>query len=202
MIRPWRVLESVITFKDQWLTLRTDRCRNGAGVEIDPYHVLEYPDWVNIAAFTDDGRIVLVREYRHGAGKVMLGLPSGRMDETDLSAETAARRELLEETGYAGESCTELGTMFANPATHNNRTSTFLIGNATRIEEQSLDPNEEIEVIVEDFDAFLQRLKRREIGLSVSNTASLHLVVSHILADPAPAMENLRKAARLAFLPA
>lgn len=202
MIRPWRVLQSAITFKDQWLTLRTDRCRNGAGVEIDAYHVIEYPDWVNIAAFTGDGRIVLVREYRHGVGKVLRGLPSGTVDSTDPSAEAAARRELLEETGFAGDSFTELGAMFANPARQINRMSTFLAHNVTQIEGQSLDPNEEIEVVLEDFDAFLQRLKRREIGLSVSHVASLHLAVSHILADPAPDREDLRKAARQAFLPA
>jgi hypothetical protein len=63
--KPWRVMRSTITHRDPWLTVRSDACRTGRGQTLDPYHVLEFSDWVNVVALTPDSAIVLVHEYRH-----------------------------------------------------------------------------------------------------------------------------------------
>jgi ADP-ribose pyrophosphatase len=57
---------------------------------------------VGVLALTDDSRVVMVREFRPGPGLVLVELPGGGVDEGETVAGAAAR-ELLEETGYAGE---------------------------------------------------------------------------------------------------
>ena len=116
MVTPWKVLGSTITYQDPWIKVRSDRCVDGRGREISPFHVLEYPDWVNVVALTPQGEIVLVREYRHGAGEVVLGLPGGIIEPDGEKPSAAARRELVEETGYEGKECIEVGWTHANPS--------------------------------------------------------------------------------------
>lgn len=63
--------------------------------------VLESVDWINVVALTEDGRSVMVEQYRFGTGSCTLETPGGMVDagETPLQA---AQRELKEETGYSG----------------------------------------------------------------------------------------------------
>ena len=65
----WKTLESEYIIKRPWLTARRDKVQLPTGAVHDEYYVLEYPDWVNVIAITDDGRFVFVRQYRHGLGE-------------------------------------------------------------------------------------------------------------------------------------
>jgi ADP-ribose pyrophosphatase len=119
-IEPWRVLSSRISYEDRWLKVRSDDCVTADGRHISPYHVLEYPDCINVVALTPEGQLLLVREYRHGCGEIMLGLVSGAHEAADGesadAAERAARRELREETGYSGGRFTPILTSYPNPS--------------------------------------------------------------------------------------
>jgi len=66
---------------------------------VHDFYVIEAPDWINVIPLTDDGRVVLIEQYRHGTGEVSLEIPGGMVDEGE-SPQDAAARELLEETGY------------------------------------------------------------------------------------------------------
>jgi ADP-ribose pyrophosphatase len=96
--QPWEVLSSQYLSRKPWLTLRQDRVRLPNGSLIEEYNVLEYPDWVNIVAITTEGRIVLVRQYRHGLRAVHHELPAGVCETTDVDPEQTARRELRDLT--------------------------------------------------------------------------------------------------------
>lgn len=126
--------------------MRRDTCETPSGVLVPEYYVLEYPDWVNAMAVTDDGNVILVRQYRHPVGKVLLEIPGGVMDPEDASPEIAMRRELLEETGYAFDEMHFLGITSPNPSTHTNRVFMYLATGGKKIQEQQLDFNEEIDV--------------------------------------------------------
>jgi 8-oxo-dGTP pyrophosphatase MutT (NUDIX family) len=124
--RPWQVLSREYLHRKPWLTLRQDRVRLPGGNEIGEYWVSEYPDWVNVVAITRQDEIVLIRQYRHGIEGVHFELPAGVVDAEDAGPETAARRELREETGYAGGRWSHLMTISANPALQDNRVHCLL----------------------------------------------------------------------------
>ena len=94
----WTLLGSTYIHKGPWATLRADKCEMPDGRIVDEYYVLEYPNWVNAVALTEDGKVLMVRQYRHAAGVVSLEIPGGVIDG-DEQPEDAMRRELLEETG-------------------------------------------------------------------------------------------------------
>lgn len=143
----WTVESSRIGYSDRFLTHRMDRCVTERGNVLDPYHVLEFNDWCQVVALTDDGGLVTIEEYRHGGGDVFRGLPSGAIEpgEDPLAA---TRRELAEETGYVADTWLPLPLVWANPATQNNRIYDFLALGARPAGGQSLDPGETIEVTV------------------------------------------------------
>ena len=85
MDTPWRTLSSTSVVRDRWIDVRADRCVTPSGVEISPYYVLRYPDWVHVVALTPERGLVLVRQYRHGAGQWFLELPAGGLDGRDAS---------------------------------------------------------------------------------------------------------------------
>ncbi len=141
----WKVLESEYLIKRPWLTARKDKVMLPDGRVNPEYWVLEYPDWVNVIAITKDGRFVMERQYRHAAGMTCYELPCGVMEEGEMPLE-AAKRELLEETGYGNGEWKELMTLSANPSSMTNMAHSFLAVGVEKISEQQLDETEDLTV--------------------------------------------------------
>jgi 8-oxo-dGTP pyrophosphatase MutT (NUDIX family) len=157
-VKPWKTLASRYLFKRNGLAVRLDRVETRHGEAFEPY-VFEYGTWVNVIALTPEKQVVLIEQYRHGVGAVMLELPAGMMDERDAGPEAAARRELLEETGYAGARFIEVGRVYPNPATHTNMTCSFLALDVEKVAEQNLEETEDIEVQLLPWDEFVALVK-------------------------------------------
>jgi ADP-ribose pyrophosphatase len=96
--------------------------------------VLEAVDWVNVVPVTADGRTVMVSQYRFGIGATTLETPGGMIDSGEDSL-VAARRELVEETGYGGGRWRYLGAVQPNPAVHDNLCHHWLAEGVERIAE-------------------------------------------------------------------
>ncbi|MDE6779259.1 MAG: NUDIX hydrolase [Alistipes sp.] len=124
--RPWQVLDSEYVAREAWFTVRRERCRLPDGRTVPRYFVFEYPEWVNVIARTKDGLFVMIDQYRHGLGRTSYELAAGVADPTDESMEAAARRELMEETGFGGGKWRKLMSVCANPATQTNMTHCFV----------------------------------------------------------------------------
>ena len=139
----WRILSSKSLIKDRWIDVRADRCVTPSGAEISPYYVLTYPDWVHVVALTGRRDLILVRQYRHAAGRGFLELPAGGVEATDLNPEAAARRELSEETGYTSNRWLHVASLYPNPAMQTNRVHTFLALDAVAQDRQRLEAGEE-----------------------------------------------------------
>lgn len=128
-------------------SLRTNRARSPRTGEDHDFQIIEAPDWVNVIPLTVSKEVVMIRQYRHGIDSVTLEIPGGMLEPSD-SPESAARRELLEETGYGAHSMRSLGFVHPNPAIQNNRCFTFLALNAAPEGPQRLDGKEDIEVVL------------------------------------------------------
>lgn len=137
---------------------------------VEQYYVLEYPNWVNAVAITEDGNLLMVRQYRHAAGIVSLEIPGGVIDG-DEKPEDAMRRELLEETGYQFNNMEHLCTVYANPSTANNKTFCYLATGGVKVQEQALDEHEELVVEQYTIDEVKQLLAENKIAQSLHCTA-------------------------------
>lgn len=118
---------------------------------------------VDVIALTPENKIVATWQFRTGPEKVMLEVPGGMIDEGE-DPETAARRELLEETGYASDTFEYLGKAYRDPY-KNSEYHIFIAYDCKKVAEQSLDEHEEVEVELFDIGRFIELVK-------TDNTAS------------------------------
>jgi len=142
-MKPWHTLDSTEIVADRWLRLTADRCALHDGKIVEPYYVIHEKDWVHVFAETADSRLLVVRQYRYAANAFCTELPGGVMDEGETPLQ-AAKRELLEETGYSATDWMSIGSMYANPARQTNSVHIFYARNAELVAAQNLDHSEEI----------------------------------------------------------
>ncbi len=141
----WDIVKSEYLHRRPWLTVRQDTVRLPNGTVYDEYYVLEYPTWINVIALTPEGKFVMVKQYRHGLGIVATELCAGVAEKGEQPIE-AAKRELLEETGFGGGEWELQTVLCANPGSQNNLSYSFIARGVERIAEQHLDATEDIQV--------------------------------------------------------
>jgi 8-oxo-dGTP pyrophosphatase MutT (NUDIX family) len=169
----WTILHSDYLANKRWIKVRQDRCRMPDGRIIDPYYVLEYPNWINVLALDAAGRVILTRQYRHGIGATVLELPSGSVDPRETPLETA-RRELLEETGYEFEQLVQTAELSPNPGNHANRVFSFLATGGQKVAEPVFDDSEEIETVLVTMDKFKQLLAENQLVQAMHVSAAFY----------------------------
>ena len=184
-IVPWKVLGSVRDASYRLFSIRTDTAVNPRTCKAHDFYILESADWVNVVALTPEREVVLVRQYRHGAGAVSLEIPGGLV-ETGDSPQSAALRELEEETGYQGRDVRFLASVSPNPAIQNNLCHTFLVLDARPRSRQNLDDKEDIETVLEPLDKIPDLIREGVIDHSLVLSA-FFLYLLHYPFDPAQA---------------
>ena len=107
-----KTLSSTRIYEGAILNLRKDEVTVRTGRSYR--EIIEHNGGAAIAALTDDNRIIMVKQYRKAAKKVMLEVPAGKIDRGETDAEAAMVRELKEETGYTAGSIRYLGSI--NPS--------------------------------------------------------------------------------------
>lgn len=120
------------------------------------FYLLNSLDWAGVIPVVDTaaGRmIVMIRQYRHGTGRLCLEFPGGAVERGEDPA-IAVGRELTEETGYRAQIMVPLGSLSPNPAFMTNAFHAFVAEGCAYVRDQELDENEEIEVsLVPEHDA-------------------------------------------------
>lgn len=141
----WQILHSDYLIRNLWLTVRKDHIRQPSGCEMKDFYVIEYPDWVNVIAITEDDRFIIEEQYRHGLQRVNFELCAGCVEQGESPLE-AAKRELLEETGFDGGEWEEFMASAPNPNSMSNVCHTFLAKGVRLVSEPHREKTEDIKV--------------------------------------------------------
>ncbi|MBI3743834.1 MAG: NUDIX hydrolase [Chloroflexi bacterium] len=141
---PYRIAKSEQIFQGRILKLRVDTVDVGNGKTVKR-EVVEHPGAIVVAPIDAQGRLVLVRQYRHAAGDWLLELPAGTLDH-DEPVEATAQRELQEEIGCAAGRLERIGGFFSAPGFCTEFLH-FFIARDLRPQRRPGDDDEEIEVV-------------------------------------------------------
>lgn len=163
-LNKWKLKQSHWVIDNKWSRVRRDEVELPDGTVIDNFFVNVRPDIALVFAVTPQDEIVFVRQYRHGVGEILLELPAGSFHPETESSESAAARELAEETGYVSEKLIPLATLYDNPVKDTNSIHLFLAKNVVKKEEEiKLDITEDIEVILIPISQVMERIIDGEI---------------------------------------
>ena len=124
--------------------------------------MLETPDWCNVVALTKSSEVVMTRQFRIGSGSIEIELPGGTVEPQECAL-AAAKRELLEETGFKSDSWTYLGHSQPNPAFHDNRAHHWLATDSYVAQEPKLGSGEDIVVHLMPISHIYKAIEDRKI---------------------------------------
>jgi ADP-ribose pyrophosphatase len=170
MLQRWKQLTSTILFKNPWWTYKKDTFQipNGFGGE---YHYVHTNGSAMVIPIADDGRIVLVNQYRYLCERESIELPCGGIKEGKTSAEMA-KIELEEETGFTCESMDYIGQF--NPFNGvTNELCTVYAARGLSSVSVDCDPTEEFEVLTRSMDEIDHMIESNEIwdGMTIAGLA-------------------------------
>lgn len=143
----WKTNNSEYLVNDRWITLRADSCTTPNGHTIEPYYVLEFPDWATCFVIDENLDVLMINNYRHGAGGYVTEFVSGVIETSDTSELVGMRRELEEEIGYTGGQIHKVGVSYTNPANQTNKLHSFFAFGGSVTQEHQREKGETMETV-------------------------------------------------------
>jgi 8-oxo-dGTP pyrophosphatase MutT (NUDIX family) len=129
------------------ISLRVDTARFDAGPEFDR-EIVEHPGSVVLIPITAEGKVLLIRQYRQSAEKILLEAPAGTREPGE-DPEATARRELREEVGYRTKNLIPIGGSWVAPGYSTEYSHAFI---ATELEAAPLPADEGEDIVVTEFE--------------------------------------------------
>ncbi len=167
----WEELSTEHIIQNEWIDFRSSRFRFPDGSEFEPYYSYSRRDYVVIVASDTEGKYICVRQFRHGIRKVTVEFPAGGIERSDgkeyggnpeANAEDAleaAKRELLEETGYESDEWQHLLTVPSNATIADNYGHLYVAKNCRKVQGQNLDETEFLNVELHSDDEIEKMIK-------------------------------------------
>jgi len=181
-LRPWQVVSREVLFSGGPVReVSIESVRLPDNRVVPDYYVVRFPDYVLVYAEMEDGRVAMLRQYKHGPRRVCLTFPGGAI-ESGESPEAAVRRELMEEIGLLAQKVEPLGAFVTNANQGCNTAHLFRATGCRRVAEPSSGDLEDTEVLLLDRAVLLQPERVEEIGLAthvalllLATRSTLHL---------------------------
>ncbi|MBQ7147455.1 MAG: NUDIX hydrolase [Pseudobutyrivibrio sp.] len=155
----WEEISCEHIVKDEWIDFRKSKFKFPDGRTFEPYYSYSRRDYVVIVATDIDGNYICVRQYRYGIKQVTTEFCAGGIERTDgkeygsrndakntEAALDAAKRELLEETGYVSNDWQFLMSVPSNATLADNYANLFMAKNCKKVSGQNLDDTEFLNV--------------------------------------------------------
>lgn len=164
-MKPWKTISSHLAFDTKWFKVRQDKIELPSGKVVGDYFLWIEKDTSYVVPITSENKFVLEKQYRHGTGSFMIEFPAGYIED-DETAEEAAKRELLEETGYSRVKFNQIGKLAQHPSKEVGTINVILAEGAFLCSKQILDKDEEIEILELTADEILKMIDAGEIWAS------------------------------------
>lgn len=177
-LKPWElVAASPVLTAAPWLSIVREHVRLPNGDTVDDYYRVVLPDYAVVAAFTTADELVMVREYKHGLGRISLNAPAGMLDpgEDPLAG---AKRELREETGYTSNDWHLLGEFVTDGNRHCGKGYVFMATNAQPAVAHFVPKDEPLIIELLKRDAVWKAIESGDVALMPTVTA-LSLAMAH-----------------------
>lgn len=171
MIFEEKMISSEYKYKGKVLNLRVDKVTAPCGEATR--EIVEHNGGVGLLALTDEGKVVLVRQFRYAAGEVVLEIPAGKLEEGENSME-AAIRELKEETGYSAAKIQYLFSYYCGIGYSEELLHSYLFTGLTP-GETHFDEDEALETVEYTPDEMIEMVMNGEICDSKTIIAAYYL---------------------------
>lgn len=155
-----RLIGSDVVFEGRLISVRVDEVELADGRRARR-ELVEHPGAVAVVPLLEDGRVVMIRQYRHAAGKVLWELPAGLIEEGE-EPEGCARRELGEEIGYEPGELVPLFSTFLSPGFSSEIIHIFLARKLRPVNVAS-EPDERIEAVPVPLAEAVEMVRRGEV---------------------------------------
>jgi ADP-ribose pyrophosphatase len=169
----WETTDTTVDYRCPGFDVRRDEVVLPDGTETD-FHFVEEPPAVVVLPFTPGGDVVVIDEWRQAVKRVNRGLPAGSMEDHDEDVETAARRELREETGYVAGEIEQLVTVEPLNGLATSLFHYVVARDCEPAEEQRLDFNESIRPTTVPYDDLLDAVTEGDLRDSKAVTGVLY----------------------------
>jgi len=165
-MKKWKILSSKKAFDNKWFEVQQHKVQLPNGKIIDDFFVWNEPNVAQVVVLTKDNKVALVKQYKHGSRDILIECPAGYLEKGE-TFEEAAKREILEETGYSSkDDLIELGEIVHNPTKSSGRVKLFLMTNSIRGDSQNPDEDEEIELVIKPIESVIKMIDSGQIYTS------------------------------------
>lgn len=151
------------------------------------FYFVEPPSWSVVLPITNEGKVILVRQYKQGAEEVLLELPGGTASFEKESMRHIIQRELLEETGYESQEVIALGSSWMNSRSSHAKAYCFLAKNCRKVQLPHPDNGEQLEVVEISLTEWLIRALHQHKGEWDSTVLTLralpHLNIAFLIKE-------------------
>jgi ADP-ribose pyrophosphatase len=177
MLRPWKVLGAdLLLAAPPWVSVYREQVELPSGRVLDDFYRVVLPDFAAVVAVTSEHQLVMVRGYKHGIGRIVQSVPAGLVDQGESPLD-AARRELLEETGYSALLWHSLGSFTVDGNRQCGTMHVFAAQDARWTQPSRSDEAEELQVELMPPASVVEALRKGDIP-HLATAAAVGLAVT------------------------